>query len=133
MPRFFLGVQIAKPQIASGTVDRRRIITGLAAGRDALAQALQIRYRRFIQFVKHRRTLSLHLTTTSGAPGRRGDRASLFLPGRKAKIPVTIQAECFLSMTATERLPSLRPLIFETKRQSSQLSLCFSRREYALA
>jgi hypothetical protein len=28
---------------------------------------------------------------------------------------VTIQPECFFSMTATERLASLRPLIFETK------------------
>jgi hypothetical protein len=36
-------------------------------------------------------------------------------------------------MTAVERLALLRPLIFETKWQSSQLSMCFSRREYALA
>lgn len=65
--------------------------------------------------------------------GKEGRQASLFLPGRKAKNPAHLQAECFLSMTATERLASLRPLIFETKRQSSQVLLCLSRREYALA
>jgi len=63
-----------------------------------------------------------------GRPGR-----LFFLPGSQVRNPSTIQAECFLSMTATERLASLRALIFETKRQSSQLSLCFSRRKYALA
>jgi hypothetical protein len=73
------------------------------------------------------------LTKTSRA-GKDAKPERLFvLPGSWARSSVTIQAEFFLSMTATERLASLRPLIFETKRQSSQSSLCFSRREYALA
>ena len=133
MPGFVLGVRIAKPSLAGGAVHGCGIIAWLIVGRDTLAQALQVWGLRLIQFFKHRRTLRQHLTTTSGAPGRTGNQEVFVLPGSQAKNPVPIQAECFLSMTATERLASLRPLIFETKWQSSQLSLCFSRREYALA
>lgn len=57
-------------------MDRCGIIARLIVGRDALAQALQVWYRRFIQFVKHRRTLRQHLTTTSGARAKRRLRSS---------------------------------------------------------